>query len=58
MKTKRLSGTAAVVTGAFKGIGAAIARQLAAAGAFAVFPASPDSAWITGESLYVTGGLR
>ena len=24
----------------------------------AVFLASPDSAWITGETLHITGGLR
>jgi 3-oxoacyl-[acyl-carrier protein] reductase len=24
----------------------------------AVFLASPDSAWITGESFFITGGLR
>jgi 3-oxoacyl-[acyl-carrier protein] reductase len=47
MATKKLAGKVAVVTGASKGIGAA-----------AVYLASADSAWVTGETLYITGGLR
>jgi 3-oxoacyl-[acyl-carrier protein] reductase len=62
--TRKLEGKVAVVTGASKGIGAAIARALADEDAAVVvnyssgYPASADSKYMTGEALVVSGGLR
>lgn len=93
-RTKKLSGKAAIVTGASKGIGASVARHLADEGAavvvnyassredadrvvskiaakggkavevradispVVVFLASPDYGWITGETIYASGGFH
>jgi 3-oxoacyl-[acyl-carrier protein] reductase len=66
----KLTGKVAVVTGTSKGIGsdfekAAIAQtplgrigQPGDIASIAVFLASEDSAWLTGEQLLATGGLR
>jgi 3-oxoacyl-[acyl-carrier protein] reductase len=70
VNTQKLAGKVAVVTGASKGIGAHIEKQMVAQtplgrigqprdiAPVAVFLASSDGAWITGETLRVAGGFR
>jgi NAD(P)-dependent dehydrogenase (short-subunit alcohol dehydrogenase family) len=53
-----LTGKAAVVTGGSRGIGAAIARSLAAAGVSVLVTFRQDAAaYITGQVFRVDGGL-
>jgi 3-oxoacyl-[acyl-carrier protein] reductase len=51
-----LSGRIAIVTGASRGIGRAIARQLAAQGAYVVAAARGDNARVVAEEIVAAGG--
>ena len=54
----RLDGKIAIVTGASRGIGAAIVGKLAAEGATVVaWLASDESAYVTGQTIGVNGGM-
>jgi len=59
MKNGKLDGKVAIVTGASKGIGADIAKHLAAEGAAVVvnYSSSREGA-DRGETLRIAGGLR
>lgn len=53
--TKKLEGKVALITGGPRGIGAAIAKRLAAV---ASFLAAPDASYVTGTTITVDGGAN
>jgi 3-oxoacyl-[acyl-carrier protein] reductase len=56
LELKRLEGKVAIITGAGRGIGAAIARRFAAEGASVILNSLSDSASKTAEEIVASGG--
>ena len=54
---ERLAGQRIVVTGGGRGIGAEMAKAMAAEGGVATFLVSKDSEFMTGQTLLVDGGI-